>query len=329
MVMRTLIMTAVIGSGAMGCAALTSNKLDRTPAQLREVLGPRLTELRPKDIVIPHEVSKERIAEAREYIADFLGPKPTIEDEVRALIRALSSQGGFALRYEWAKTLSAEATLEHGGGSCLSLSAVLIALARGLGVRAYFVDASAVTNETQRDGDVTVHSGHIAVLLRYKHANAYVDFAGEFNDWSRAVRLSDLEVVAHYYNNRGYELIHDAQKDEGPVPWADALRYFRIATKVWPNFPLAWNNVGLALWRLGRQREAALAFRYALSFDGGLEAALRNLAALPDQMKSTRAHQALLSSGKGLKWKTAAEGPAAIKWKIRAEPEVGSTKNRR
>ncbi|MEM7679229.1 MAG: hypothetical protein AAF449_24900, partial [Myxococcota bacterium] len=250
--------------------------------------------------------------EAREFLMENLPPNSSVEDKVRALLMLLSSPAGFGLRYQWAATRKADETIDQGGGSCLSLSAVLIGLARGLGIEAYYVDASNVASDKRKDGEVTVHSGHIAVLLIYKHGKAFVDFAGELTDGAGSHRLDDAEIVAHYYNNRGYELIHEAQTSERPVPWPEALAQFRMATKVSPRFALAWNNVGLALARLDRNREALLAFRHAVTLEPNLDAAVANIATLTTGHPLADAERAYAES-KNIKWKK--EG-ARLNWKL-------------
>ncbi len=315
--MRTLLALGIAASAVAGCTNFRA--IGRHPAALRAELAPLLPELQSEDIVIPHELSPENFKNARTLVSRHLGPKASVDDQVRALLMTLSSPTGLALRYEWAKTLDANETIEHGGGSCLSLSAVLVALARGMGIRAYFVDASTAANETQKDGEVTVHSGHIAVILKYQGADAFIDFAGELRDAAGTRRLDDRDVVAHYYNNRGYELIHSAQRAQQAVPWPRALESFRIAAKVAPRFALAWNNVGLALARLKRTSEAELAFRYALALDDNLDAARHNLASLTG---TSNVDPAELSGARkaGLKWRTAAGGPAAIRWTAQPLP---------
>lgn len=315
---------SIVASGAAlsgvlattGCASVSATSSVRSAADLRALLAPRIPELSPEDIVIPHEISNRHLEAAREFLSRNVGPKSRVEDRVRALLTMLSSPAGLGLKYEWAATADANTTIETGGGSCLSLSAVLIAFARGLGIRAHYVDASSAASETQKDGELTVHSGHIAVVLKYRHADALVDFAGEIDRTYKTRRVDDLDIVAHYYNNRGYELIHEAQKDGEDVPWRDVLGRFRIATKVSPDFALAWNNVGLALQRLGRKDEALLAFRHALALDASLVAARRNLSAWSGEKP------AVPIGKRGVKWVMAAGGPAAITWRIAALPEL-------
>ncbi|MEL7372306.1 MAG: hypothetical protein AAFN74_25500 [Myxococcota bacterium] len=297
----------------IGCSALKPQVARQTPDELRAMLAKRLPGQSPSSIVVPHEISASYVDDARIFVQEHLPPKSTVEDRVRALLQLLSSPTGFALRYEWAATRSADDTIDQGGGSCLSLSAVLIGLARGLGIEAYYVDASNIASDKRKDGEVTVHSGHIAVLLVYRRNKAFVDFAGEITDGTHSRRLEDAEIVAHYYNNRGYELIHNAQVEKRAVPWNDALVQFRIAAKVSPTFALAWNNVGLALARLDRNKEALLAFRHALTLNPSLEAASANIDTLTERDRMADVERAYAKT-KSIKWKSSA---APVNWKIR------------
>ena len=295
----------------------------RSPKALRAEIAPRLSELNANEIIIPHDISERHLKTARTFMSRHVGPKSQVEAQVHALLEMLSSASGFGLQYEWAATRNADATIEHGGGSCLSLSAVLVGLARGLGIRAYYVDASKWAPDHQKDGNLTVHSGHIAVVLQTEQAEALVDFAGEIDHIYGTRRIDDLEVVAHFYNNLGYELIHRAQKDHMDIPWNEALTEFRIATKIVPKFALAWNNAGLALQRLGRNKEALLAFHYALLLDPEMEAARRNLAAWHGQKPFIEIDERTSAPHLALKWQAMALGPTAVTWQIALLPKLG------
>ena len=308
---RTGLRTAALALALPGCM-LAHHGSGATPSDLRARLAPKLVELEPQAIIIPHEISEAHLRTARRYLSKNLPPKSSVEDRVRGLIHLLSAPDGFDLRYEWATTLGATATIDNGGGSCLSLSAVLVGLARGLGIAAYYVDASAASADTRKDGELTVHSGHIAVVIAFARGQAVVDFAGEITQAAATHRLDDTVVVAHLYNNRGYELIHAAQKKGRSVPWSRALQQFRIATKIEPRFALAWNNAGLALARMGRTKEAILAFDYALTLDPNLEAARHNR-----RTRQAGPSDQHTKKTQSLKWRVMAAGePAAIEWKL-------------
>jgi Flp pilus assembly protein TadD len=92
--------------------------------------------------------------------------------------------------------------------------------------------------------------------------------------------VSDLEIVAHYYNNLGYAVIHQAEVDNRPVAWLEVARLFRIAVHVVPHFARAWNNLGVAYSRLGRTTQAMACYRQAIRSDPQMVSAFSNLGVL-------------------------------------------------
>ncbi len=93
-----------------------------------------------------------------------------------------------------------------------------------------------------------------------------IDFRGaqKKNSSVRFQRLGDRALVAHYYNDRGYDLIRQAHDDDQTVPWQEAARQFEIATQVDPELSRAWNNLGVARARLGQLEAAEDAYQRAL-----------------------------------------------------------------
>jgi len=144
----------------------------------------------------------------------------------------------------------------------------------------YFVDASDRIAGVRRDHDFLVRDGHVMAAVRTEWGWLTVDFARRTREYRTFRVLDDLRALAHFYNNRGYERIHVARAAGRPVPWPAVQADFELATKVRPGLALAWNNLGIALARQGRSREAALRYRAALSLDPELAAAWNNLGKL-------------------------------------------------
>ena len=261
-------------AATIGCGTFGQRK-SYTPEALRAEMLRRAPDVPPEDLVVPFVVPPELVLRAR-------GVVKTLFDDRRAataLARALSAPDGFNLQYEWAVNNSAETTLRHGRGTCLGLSSVLVGLARQVGLDAYYVDASQFP-ERREERDVEVVAGHIGVGITTSRGILYVDFAGEMNRRSYFVRIDDLRAAAHFQNNLGYELIHLAQQAGAPVPWEKVRARFELATRIDPQFSRAWNNLGIALARLGRNELAARAYARALEIDPGLSPARDNLALL-------------------------------------------------
>ena len=247
------------------------------PSTLRRALIERLPDVPPEEIVVPFEVPPAAVARARARLVGVRDPHA----RARALVDALSDPDAFGLAYLWAVNNSALRTLEGSGGNCLGLSSLLVGLARSVGLAAYYVDVS--RNPEHREEDyVNVAAGHIAVVVVAPQGPLFVDFTGEIQRGYRHRRIGDLEAAAHYYNNRGYELIHRAQQAHSGVDWEDVWRQFARATRVAPDLATAWNNLGVASARLGRLDQAERSYQRAIDLDPALGSArqnLRNLAA--------------------------------------------------
>jgi tetratricopeptide (TPR) repeat protein len=270
------IMVAALGAAlacwTTGCLGTSANRY--APDQLRRQLASR--EVPAADLVIPFELPPEAIARARELVL----PLKSDDLKVEALVRAMFDKDQFGLRYDPSTTTTGAEALRTRRGNCVGLSSVFIGLARAAGLEAHYIDASSRVHETRygEDGS-TVRFGHLTAMVDTGQDRIGLDFAriGPFK-WYRV--LDDLEALAHYYNNRGYELIDRAREEEEAPDWAEAERHFRIATAVKPSFARAWNNLGIAAARQGRRNEAVAHYRKAASLDPRMAAPHANLGAI-------------------------------------------------
>jgi tetratricopeptide (TPR) repeat protein len=257
-----------------GCASPPERAL--APQTLRLEVARRAPELAARDVPVLFEVERPIIERMRR---DTRGAVDDA-DRLERVVDLLADPGAYGLRYEWAITRTAREALEYGGGNCLSLSSVLIGVARGLGMRAYYAETQEIDADWRSDIDLSVAAGHIAVVIPTSRGRAYVDFSGTLSASRRFRPISDLEALAHYYNNRGYEMLHLAMRAGEEPPWSAALAEFELAARIAPGFAEAWNNVGLARRRLGQHDEAERAYRRALELEEDLLSAHLNLAAL-------------------------------------------------
>jgi tetratricopeptide (TPR) repeat protein len=259
---------------ATACAS--PPRLALTPEELRAELRRRIHDLDPADEIVPFEVGPEAVALAREKLVAV----PESAERARALADLLRSSEGFGLRYEWATTDTAAGTLLRGGGNCMSLSSVLIGLARDLGLDAYYLEVLVDDPTRRADADLAVYADHVAAVILTREGRLFVDYSGELPH-ARAVRtIGDLEAVSYYYNNRGYELLHRAHQAGGAVPWPRVAREFELATRVHPGMARAWNNLGVARARQGDDEQARQAYERAIALAPGLRSAHVNYAML-------------------------------------------------
>ncbi len=270
---RPAALAAMLVFGA-GCAAARPLY---DPDGLRAEVRARAPGLAPDEIVIPFEFPESQGPRARRIVEGIGAEK----DRVRALVNAMFDPYEWGLRYSaQGATTNASETLERRAGNCLDLASVFIGLSRSVGIRASYMDASRSIRETRALGDgLTVNAGHITAVVESAGGPITLDFSSERDIVSYRV-ISDLEAIANFYNNRGFERIEAAEDQGVSVDWADAAGDFRRAVQVFPAFARAWNNLGIAAARLGRPDEAVAHYRAAIALDPGFAAPHNNLGLL-------------------------------------------------
>ncbi len=265
--------TALVALAASGCAA---HRLAYAPDELRAELGRRAPGIPAGELVVPFEIDGAAAALARSIVssADTDGGK------VSRLAEAFFDPAAFGLVYAPGVTGGAAETLRRRRGNCLALASAFVGLARAAGLHAYYMDASVRVHETRVGEDgLAVNEGHVTAMVESGGTRFGLDFAqlGQIQ-WYRV--LDDMEALAHFYNNRGFELVEDARERGAPVDWEGAAHQFRLAVLVMPDFARAWNNLGIADAHLGRTGEAIRHWREAIRRDPSLPAPRNNLGAL-------------------------------------------------
>ena len=100
-------------------------------------------------------------------------------------------------------------------------------------------------------------------VINMKAANALMD-AGKYDEaiaaYEKMGELKSNRMEAWRCNNEGLACL-DANKNDQALPLLEK------ATTTDPSNSVAWNNLGLALWTQGRDREAARAFEESLRLD--------------------------------------------------------------
>ncbi|MBK7972899.1 MAG: tetratricopeptide repeat protein [Deltaproteobacteria bacterium] len=248
----------------------------RSPAQLRAELAPRLHALPAVEIVVPHEVDADAIERAREVV----GGHATISQRAQVLFDAIFADGVFGMRYTPIVTIPAGEALERHEGNCLTLASIFVGLARGVGLSAYYLDASKRVGEVDTEEEVIVHMGHITAAVESERGTLAMDFGWDLPRGDYYRRLDDDEAVAHFYNNRGYERLDQSIRAGTELDWSGAALDFAIATEIRPDFARGWNNLGIANARLGRRLDAIHDYRRAAELDADFAAPRTNLGVL-------------------------------------------------
>lgn len=237
--------------------------------------APPATPPTPEQVMaIPPEL-KQRVRE------EVVNPTNSLEQRLQRLIDLVfqpqrldaKADPDAALQYDTAATLTiAEAWSQH-RANCLSFTLLFVALAREAGIEARVQEVGQVVMWYQEQG-VVYNAGHVNVGLRINGRRATLDLDQNVLYDRRGPHLvSDQRALAHFYNNRGAELLA-AQQIEA------ARTHFRMALAQEPRFAPAWNNLGVLESRSGDTAAAVRAFDNALAIAPDLPSTLSNASAL-------------------------------------------------
>ncbi|MQP77653.1 tetratricopeptide repeat protein [Stenotrophomonas sp. MYb238] len=202
------------------------------------------------------------------------------EQRLQRIVDLVFKPDGLGLQYDTTATLTVAETWEQHRANCLSFTLLFVALAREAGLEARIQEVGQVVTWYQEQG-VIYNAGHVNVGLRVAGRHGTLDLDQNVLYDRRGPRvISDQRALAHYYNNRGAELMatHDAE----------AMEYLRTALRMDPAFAPAWNNLGVLERRRGDARAAALAFDNALRAHPALLSALSNATSMYRQLGDTR-----------------------------------------
>ncbi|NMB73694.1 MAG: tetratricopeptide repeat protein [Myxococcales bacterium] len=270
---RILPALASLAAALCGCAP---HRLAYTPDEVRGEFARRLPGRELASLTVPFEISADDAERARQLV------RRTSNHAERAEIlkNALFTEEGFGIRYAIGLTTGAAETLRERRGNCLSIASAFVGLARAVGLSAYYLDASDAGASTEDEDQVLVKSGHITAAVELDTGLSALDFGGRLWAYAQYRVIDDLEAAAHFFNNRGYEMIRRAIRRGEPVDWEAAIESFTLATLVKPSFARAWNNLGVAFARL-HMREAAIdAYLKALALDERFASPATNLGIL-------------------------------------------------
>lgn len=263
--------------GLAGCASNRPAKprLAYSTDDFRSEIQARAPEIPERLTQAPHEVDAATIERAREHVMRA----PRGPDRIHALVEFLSlpRPEGLGLEYEWAATGTAALTIERGRGNCVALAAVLVGLGRGLGWPIYYAEARTRRPETQAFEQVVAVSDHMAVLVVAKTVQMIIDFTGQVEEIYSIRPIDDLTAYAHILNNIAAQSLMNVDPGTDEATWQRAASGFELATRIEPALGRSWNNLGIALTRLGRFDEARQAYRRAVELDTAFGSAERNL----------------------------------------------------
>ena len=189
-------------------------------------------------------------AEMVQQVDDAVGHHGTQEERLRYLHRYLSDAGYVNFQYLPERSLTARQAFRERRGDCIAYTNLFLALARQIGIRAYFVHVNQVKNYYERDG-WSFTSSHVAVGAGRGPTAVIIDFSREVSDWWLSVydTIEDSAALALFYNNVAVQ-----RMVEGRRPEAEHLFRFLLARA--PEVPELYNNLGVLLNRDHRHAEA-------------------------------------------------------------------------
>ncbi len=261
-VLATLLLTAIAVPGILApqaAAKLPKSTLsDAAAMDLPEVPEIRLLELNPK---------------MAKFLLKHVQAKQPRKVQLNALLDAIFSKKGLNIRYGNTYTKTAAETFDSRSGNCLSFTVFFVAMARHLGLNAYFKEVTEVTSRDLR-GETLLANHHMFAEVELDNGIAVVDFLpGTDKRYIEVRRIDDDRALAHMYNNLGAERLADGETEL-------SIKYFDRALEVDDELLPAWVNRGVAQRRLTRYDEAERSYLKALELDRKDASVITNLAGL-------------------------------------------------
>lgn len=249
-----------------GCASVPPPATPWRQALEAELAGRGFS---PTALTIPFEIDPS----GRAWLAQEKPLSEPVADPLQRLLDRMVAEDGLGITYHRSFTGTATEVMVQRQANCLGFVNLFVAMARELGLEAFFV---AVEDRPvyDRAGDLVLISDHVSAGFFSAGELRLLDFQeGENPSYKQVRPVSDLDALARYYSNRGAELVREGKARE-------AKGWLETAVAIAPSLPASWVNLGVARRRIGDLPGAEAAYRTALETDPGTLSAYQNLAAL-------------------------------------------------
>jgi len=263
------------------CSSHPVSKVPANPALERVLAGQALLATEELHWTLPDDRVMALNDDMHRFLAAYV-PGGSDKQKLSDLLYAIMHQGLLGLTYNPHTTYTAADTFLHQQGNCLSFTTMFIALAREVGLKAYFneVDVPPVW-DLQSESTYVVFK-HINAVVNVGRERKVVDLNLENYDVDYQQRkLPDRQAEAQYYNNRSMEHLYARNSRE-------AFRYLRKAIELAPELDYLWSNLGTIYRREGLLAEAEIAFHQALRLNPRSRLAASNLGRLYKQLGNDR-----------------------------------------
>jgi len=195
---------------------------------------------------------------------------------LRRLLYAVMGDGTFEVIYD-DSTRTAQETFLDQRGNCLSFTSMFVAMARYVGLHADYQEVT-VPPDWSVSGQTFILNKHVNVYIRIdSRRDQMIDFnmADVHMSYDRQV-ISDRRGRAHYFNNKGVELMLEGDTSLAFANFLESLGEDR-------SFSPAWINLGILYSRNDYPNYAEASYLKALEHGGTSLVAMNNLAALYDR----------------------------------------------
>ncbi|MEM1179029.1 MAG: tetratricopeptide repeat protein [Acidobacteriota bacterium] len=259
-IMAVVILALAPAAAATGTLALDEDTLSRL----------RQARVDPATITAPMAIEPAMKAWAEERVQRG-APDPV---RLKRLLRELYEADDLNFEYQEGYTATVAETFATGRYNCLSFSMLYVALARSLGLEAFYLSIQR-DQDFRRVGDLVVLTRHITA----GYGSNFVDRTilefdvGPDVDYAAAEPITDREALALFYSNRGAELLREEKFDA-------AEENLRTAVLLAPEIAQTWVNLGVVYRRVDRFDEAREAYEKAISLERDNVAAYQNLVIL-------------------------------------------------
>ncbi|MCB1041538.1 MAG: tetratricopeptide repeat protein [Acidobacteria bacterium] len=207
------------------------------------------------------------------FLAEHVSSYHASSQRLHALVFSIFGKDGLGLTYGNQTTKTPIETYETRNGNCMSFTTMFVAMARHVGIRAYFQEVEDFPTWDKR-GEVVINNKHMNAVVMVDGRVMEVDFLPYQNKRRRyARRISDTKAMAHYYNNKGAEAFAAGDRETARVN-------FEFALKLDGEFARAWSNMGVLQRHEGALQQAETCYLNAIEYNRFEYTAMSNLAYL-------------------------------------------------